>query len=108
MEEIIEQVEIKSTKYVLLNPEEYIVLNDRISEAMGFDVGLSTEWYAPAIPMLAKVNIQFTEVGEEVNETFDSIPVMPITVTVQERCPDLLEEYELLESYFPYVENVQL
>ena len=108
MEETIEQVEIKSTKYVLLNPEEYAGLNERISEAMGFDIGMPTERYAPVEPQLAKINIQFAEVGEEVNETFDSIPVMPITVTVQERCTELLQGYELLESYVPYVENVQL
>ena len=108
MEETIEIVEVKSIKYVLLSTESYAVLNERISAAMGFDVGLPTERYAPVVPMMAKVNIQFTEVGEEVNETFDPIPVMPITVTVQERCPELLEGYELIESYVPYVENVQL
>lgn len=108
MEEIIEIIEVKSTKYVLLSMSEYEVVNERISEAMGFDVGLPTERYAPVVPMLAKVNIQFTEVGEEVNETFDTIPVMPITTSVQERFPELLEGYELIESYVPYVEDVQL
>ena len=101
MEEIIEQVEIKSTKYVLMSMTEYASLNDQISEAMGFDVGLPTERYAPIVPVLAKVNIQFTEVGEDVTETFDTIPAMPITATVQERCPDLLKGYELVESYTP-------
>lgn len=101
MEEIIEQVEIKSTKYVLLSMTGYAVLNERISEAMGFDVGLPTERYAPVVPMLAKVNIQFTEEGETVFETFDTIPVMPITATVQERFPDLLEGLDLIESYTP-------
>lgn len=108
MEEIIEQVEIKSTKYVLLSMSEYAGLNERISEAMGFDVGLPTERYAPVVPMLAKVNIQFTEVGEEVVESYDIITVMPITATVQERCTELLQGYELIESYVPYVEDVQL
>lgn len=108
MEETIEQVEIKSTKYILLSIESYAGLNERISEAMGFDVGLPTERYAPVVPMLAKVNIQFTEVGKDVNETYENIPVMPITATVQERLPELLEDYELIESYTPYVENVQL
>lgn len=108
MEEIIEQVEVKSTKYVLLSMAEYVSLNDRISEAMGFDVGLPTEWYAPVVPMLAKVNIRFTEVGDEVVETYDTVPVMPITATVQERCSELLQDYELIESYVPYVKDVQL
>lgn len=108
MEEIIEQVEIKSTKYVLLSMSEYDGLNEKISDAMGFDVGMPTERYAPIVPVLAKVNIQFTEVGEEVVETYDTIPVMPITATVQERCVELLQGYELIESYVPYVEDVQL
>ncbi len=101
MEEIIEFVEVKSTKYVLLSIESYASLNECISEAMGFDVGLPTERYAPIVPLLAKVNIQFTEVGEEVNETYDTIPVMPITATVQERCPDLLDGLDLIDSYTP-------
>lgn len=108
MEEIIEQVEVKSTKYVLLSMAEYIRLNERISEAMGFDVGLPTERYAPVVPVLAKVNIQFTEVGEEVVESYDTFPVMPITATVQEKFTELLQDYELIESYVPYVEDVQL
>lgn len=109
MEEIIEIAEVKSTKYILLLVTEYAGLNERISEAMGFDVGLPTERYAPVVPMLAKVNIQFTEVGDEMVETYDTIPVMPITATVQDSYPNLLVGYELIESYTPYVyENVQL
>lgn len=111
MEEIIETIEtieVKSTKYVLMSIDKYETLNHQISEAMGFDVGLSTERYAPVVPMLAKVNVQYTEEGETVVETFDAVPVMPITATVQDRCPDLLKSYELIESYVPYVENVQL
>lgn len=108
MEEIIEIVEVKSTKYVLMSIDKYEMLNHQISEAMGFDVGLSTERYAPVVPMLAKVNIQFSREGENVVETYDTIPVMPITATVQERCVELLQGYELIESYVPYVEDVQL
>lgn len=108
MEEIIEIVEVKSTKYVLLSMAEYAGLNEKISNAMGFDVGLPTERYAPVVQMLAKVNLQFSGEGENVVETYDTIPVMPITVAVQERCPELLQGYELIESYVPYVENVQL
>lgn len=98
-----------STKYVLLSAEKYTELNHSISEAMGFDLGKPTEIYAPVIPMLAKVNVQYTGEGEDVIETFDTIPVMPITATVQERCPDLLDGYELVESYIPSIaEEVQL
>ena len=108
MEEIIEFVEVKSTKYVLLSIESYASLNECISEAMGFDVGTPTERYAPVVPMMAKVNIQFSGEGENVVETFDTIPVMPITATVQEWCSELLQGYELIENYVPYVEDVQL
>lgn len=108
MEEIIEIVEVKSTKYVLLSVTEYEMLNHQISEAMGFDIGEPTERYVPVIPMLAKVNVQYTGDGEDMVETYDTIPVMTITATVQERFPQLLEGYELIESYVPYVENVQL
>lgn len=101
MEEIIEQVEVKSTKYVVLNSEEYAGLNDRISEAMGFDVGLPTERYAQVVPILAKVNVQFSQEGETVVETFNTVPVMPITATVQDRCPGLLDGLDLIDSYTP-------
>ena len=79
MEEIIEIVGVKSTKYVLLSIESYASLNERISEEMGFDVGLPTERYAPVIPMLAKVNVQFSREGENVVEIFDTIPVMQLS-----------------------------
>lgn len=112
MEEIvetIETIEVKSTKYVVMSIDKYETLNHQISEAMGFDVGLPTERYAPVVPMLAKVNIQFTDVGDEMVETYDTIPVMQITATVQDSYPNLLVGYELIESYTPYVyENVQL
>ena len=94
--------------YILLSAEQYKALNEQISEAMGFDVGLPTERYAPVVTMMAKVNIQFAEVGEEVKETYDTVPVMPITAAVQDRCIELLQGYELIESYVPYVEYVQL
>jgi len=99
---------MKKLMYILLSAEQYKVLNEQISEAMGFDAGLPTERYAPVIPMLAKVNVQFSQDGETVVETYDTVPVMPITATVQERCVELLQGYELIESYVPYVENVQL
>lgn len=94
--------------YILLSTEQYEVLNERISESMGFDLGLPTERYAPVIQMLAKINVKCTEVGDEVVETYDTVPVMPITATVQERCVELLQGYELIESCVPYVEDVQL
>ena len=107
MDQIIEQVEVKSTKYVLLSTESYTVLNEKISEAMGFDVGLPTERYAPVIPILAKDNVQFTGEGEDVIETFDTIPVMPITATVQDRCTELLTHLTLTDTYIP-VQTVEV
>ena len=81
MEEIIEIVEVKSAKYVLLSMSEYADLNESISSAMGFDVGMPTERYAPIEPQLAKINIVYDEEG---NESYDTIPVMPILPNIQE------------------------
>ena len=103
MEEIIEIVEVKSTKYVLLNPEEYIVLNDQISDAMGFDMGMPTERYAPIELQLAKINIVYDEEG---NESYDTIPVMPILPIIQELYPQLIQDIELHDSYKPVVEQL--
>lgn len=103
MEEIIETIEVKSTKYVLLSMSEYVMLNDRISEAMGFDLGTPTERYAPIEPQLAKINIVYDEEG---NESYDTIPVMPILPNIQEGHPSLLVGLTLIDSYIPYIQEV--
>lgn len=103
MEEIIEQVEVKSTKYVLLSITEYEMLNHQISEAMGFDVGQPTERYAPIEPQLAKINIVYDEEG---NESYDTIPVMPILPVIQELYPQLIQDIELHDSYEPVVSQL--
>ena len=103
MEEIIEQVEVKSTKYVLLSMVEYASLNEKISEAMGFDVGQPTERYAPIEPQLAKINIVYDEEG---NESYDTIPVMPILPNIQEEHSSLLVGLTLIDSYIPYTQEV--
>ena len=103
MEEIIEIVEVKSTKYVLLSMESYASLNERISEAMGFDVGLPTERYAPIEPQLAKTNIVYDEEG---NELYDTVPVMPILPNIQEEHSSLLVGLILIDSYIPYNQEV--
>ena len=103
MEEIIEIVEVKSTKYVLLAMSEYAGLNERISEAMGFDAGLPTERYAPIEPQLAKINIVYDEEG---NESYDTIPVMPILPIIQESYSQLIQDIELHDSYEPVVEQL--
>ena len=103
MEEIIEHVEIKSTKYVLMSIDKYETLNHQISEAMSFDVGLSTERYAPIKPQLAKITIVYDEEG---NESYDTIPVMPILPVIQELYPQLIQDIELHDSYEPVVEQL--
>ena len=103
MEEIIEQVEVKSTKYVLVSIDKYETLNHQISEAMGFDVGMPTERYAPIEPQLAKINIVYDKEG---NETYDTIPVMPILPIIQELYPQLIQDIELHDSYEPVVEQL--
>ena len=103
MEEIIEQVEVKSTKYVLVSIDKYETLNHQISEAMGFDVGMPTERYAPIEPQLAKINIVYDEEG---NESYDTIPVMPILPNIQEEHPSLLVGLTLIDSYTPYIQEL--
>lgn len=97
---------MKKIMYALLSADKYAALNDRISDAMGFDIGNPTERYAPVEPMMAKINIKFDEEG---NEAFETVPVMPITGYVQENYTNTLIGVELVESYVPYVpEDVQL
>ena len=92
-----------STKYVLLLSDQYKILNESISSAMGFDVGMPTERYASIEPQLAKINIVYDEEG---NESYDTIPVMPILPTIQELYPQLIQDIELHDSYEPVVEQL--
>ena len=92
-----------STKYVLLLSEQYKILNESISSAMGFDIGMPTERYAPIEPQLAKINIVYDEEG---NESYDTIPVMPILPIIQELYPQLIQDIELHDSYEPVVEQL--
>ena len=101
MEEQLEQGIVYSTKYALLTAEEYTTLNESISNAMGFDLGLPTERYAPIEPILAKINIKFDVEG---NESYDTIPVMPITGYVQENYPDIIKDVVLVDNYIPFIQ----
>ena len=92
-----------STKYALLLTDQYQILNESISSAMGFDVGLPTERYAPIEPQLAKINIVYDEEG---NESYDTIPVMPILPNIQEDHSYLLVGLTLIDSYIPYIQEV--
>ena len=82
---------------------EYTDLNERISEAMGFNLGQPTERYAPIEPQLAKINIVYDEEG---NESYDTIPVMPILPVIQELYPQLIQDIELHDSYEPVVSQL--
>ena len=89
--------------YALLDAAKYAALNDRISDAMGFDIGKPTERYAPVEPQLAKINIVYDEEG---NESYDTIPVMPILPNIQEGHSSLLVGLTLIDSYIPYIQEV--
>ena len=92
-----------STKYVLLLSDQYQILNESINSAMGFDIGMPTERYAPIEPQLAKINIVYDEEG---NESYDTIPVMPILPNIQEEHSSLLAGLTLIDSYIPYIQEV--
>ena len=92
-----------STKYALLLTDQYQILNESISSAMGFDIGMPTERYAPVEPQLAKINIVYDEEG---NESYDTIPVMPILPNIQEEHSSLLVGLTLIDSYIPYIQEV--
>ena len=94
---------MKKTMYALLDAAKYAALNDRISDAMGFDIGKPTERYAPVEPQLAKINIVYDEEG---NESYDTIPVMPILPNIQEGHSSLLVGLPLIDSYIPYIQEV--
>ena len=95
--------DLLTTKYVLLSMAEYTDLNERISDAMGFDLGQPTERYATIEPQLAKINIVYDEEG---NESYDTIPVMPILPVIQELYPQLIQDIELHDSYEPVVSQL--
>ena len=95
--------DLLTTKYALLVAEKYAELNESISEAMGFNLGQPTERYAPIEQQLAKINIVYDEEG---NESYDTIPVMPILPVIQELYPQLIQDIELHDSYEPVVEQL--
>lgn len=70
------------TKYALLNPSDYLKLNEAISIALGYREGLSTEVYNTENPPIS-----------------GGLCVMILTAEVQERFPELLEGLELVDSY---------
>ena len=95
--------DLLTTKYALLVAEKYAELNESISEVMGFNLGQPTERYAPIEPQLAKINIVYDEEG---NESYDTIPVMPILPVIQELYPQLIQDIELHDSYEPVVSQL--
>lgn len=70
------------TKYALLNPSDYLKLNEAISERLGFNLNESTERYTAMTSPF----------------TTDGLMIMEITVEVQEKCADLLEGLALVDN----------
>ena len=68
------------TMYCILNETDYHALNASISEALGYTPDSDTKIYNTPEP-----------------DVVDGFCVMPITVEVQEVCPELLEGVELVE-----------
>ncbi len=68
------------TMYCILSETDYHVLNASISEALGYTPDSDTKIYNTPEP-----------------DVVDGFCVMPITVEVQEVCPELLEGVELVE-----------
>ena len=83
-------------KYIICTPEQYKALNTAISEAKHYPDETGTSIYAPETPTLCKTNI---EVDEKTNEIYDTMCVMPITIEVQTDYSNILDEYELVDSY---------
>ena len=71
-------------KYAILNTRDYNTLNASISEAFGFPDNSGTLRYAP-----------------EPDETAE-MHAMPITGEVQERFPELIANYELVDNIPTY------
>jgi hypothetical protein len=72
-------------KYAILNTQDYNSLNASISEALGYpDFVSETLRYAP-----------------EADETAE-LHAMPITGEVQERFPELIAQYELVDNIPTY------
>ena len=66
--------------YCILSETDYYALNAAISEALGYTPDSDTKIYNTPEP-----------------DVVDGFCVMPITVEVQEVCPELLEGVELVE-----------
>lgn len=78
-------------KYIICESiEQYKAINQMISLSLGYERD-GTSRYAPEEP-----------------DTFniDNLPVMLITVQVQEQCN--LEGLELVDSFEPYVEEIEI
>ena len=71
------------TKYTLLSQADYLILNEKISEAMSFELGDATARYTTIQPTI-------TDTG---------LSVMIVTAEVQEKYPQLIVGLELIDSY---------
>ena len=90
MEEL--PIELPTIKYIIFDTiEDYKATNHAISQSLGYERD-GTSRYAPEEP-----------------DTFniDNLPVMLITVQVQEQC-NCLEGMELVDSFEPYVDEIEI
>ena len=87
-EEVVQQeaIPVKPTyslMYAILTTDEYNALNASISEALGYPDNSGTERYAP--------------IAEG-----DNVQAMPIIAEIQERFPELIAQYELVDNIPTY------
>lgn len=90
MEEL--PIELPTLKYLIFDTiEAYKATNHAISQSLGYERD-GTSRYAPEEP-----------------DTFDvdNKPVMLITTQVQEQCVDILSNYQLVDLFQPFVEEIQ-
>ena len=88
---------MKTTKYALLSQADYLILNEKISEAMSFELGESTARYTNIVPDLCKTAITYVN---EV-ETYTTMAVMQILAGVQINYPELLTGITLVDNFIP-------
>ena len=79
---------IYSTKYALLQADEYKALNQAISRAKGYPDDSDTERYAP----------------EEPERDINNLCVMPIAGEVQENFSSIIEGVELFDNFTPQIQ----
>jgi len=91
--------------YALLSFGEYFTLNSKLSIAKGYDLTQKTQRVLTMNPPACKVDIVIDSEGNEVS--FGVKLVAPISSEIQIDYPDLITEYELVDSYVPVDSSIQ-